>query len=591
MDGWSYVRTSDVPTTRRVGRGVNGEVARRAAVAGVALAAVVGLVGASAPAVAGGLVYRGDLVVPVDELDALLGVTERGIADSAVVVSRLERLTERVVLEGYLDARLELRREDDDLVLTIDAGAPVRIQAPRIDGLPDAEWARAVEPERFEVELTTFDEIDRGLGGYVAALVEAGFPFASATATDFVRDESVMSYRVAIDPGPVVRIDSLHVDGLEVTRPSTVYRLCRFRPGARYRESLIPLYRERLARSGLFLDVAPPSLLVGGDPGDAVRDGILTLTVTEKPFTTIHGILGVGGRDRELTGLFDVRLDNLFGTARRFHARWEGRGQGRATYEIDYREPWIAGWPVALDAGFHQDQEDTLYTRTDWRLDVSVALTERVELRTGWQVEQSSRPVGELEETERRGNRFGFGWNGRDVVRGRGGAFVDVTATRGTERDRLRDGTRATRDVTTLESRIGGERVWGARTLFVEGVSYLRESPGQRIRAETAFRVGGATSLRGFEEGRFRTDLGGVLTLEARRYLDAGASRVHLFVDTGYFDPDRSLGVGDDRWKIGIGVGMRVRSRVGLVGVDLAGNDEITSYEELRVHLSILGSY
>jgi outer membrane protein assembly factor BamA len=535
--------------------------------------------------------YEGEPIYSGRELDEILGVVPGTAIDDETLRSRLPRLLTRYVDDGYLDVALTLRSTSEgDHALTIEPGARVRLGRRLTTGVPRElldeldERATLTPGDPFSVE-----GLERDLTRATERLVEGGYAFAETHVSDLTREGDAVSYRLAVVPGERVMVDSLHVEGLGVTRPATAARIAGFVPGRTFRESERRAVRERLVRSGLFVRVGEVRLRTLPDGG-----GAYTVDVEEAPSTLITGVVGVGGADQELTGLLDVTLANLFGTARSFRALWEGRGSGRVYYEIAYREPWILGLPAAISGQFRQDQEDTLYTRTDWLADVEYSVLDNLVLRAGWQSEESTTPLALLERTTRASTRFGLRWDGRDdAFAPRRGGLIDATGTRGTQKERFAEGPRIEREVTTLEAHTEVHVPIGVATgLFAGTTGYVRQARGESLRPENLYPLGGVSTIRGYEERRFRTGLGTAVTVELRRYLaSASAARVHGFVDAAYMDPARTLGTGGDAWKLGIGVGVRVPSRVGLLGVDLGAADEIGSFAEARVHLSVVGRY
>jgi len=532
--------------------------------------------------------YEGEPVFSSSRLDDLLGVVRGRTVEPDVLAARLPALLQTYVEEGYLDAVLRLRADGEDLVVEVAPGERVLVVERDLSGGPrdlGAALAEAIPPRTGHV--ARGEEIEVELRDAVTVLTEGGHPFAEARATDFRRDGAKLGYTLELDAGRRMRVDSLRVRGLEVTRPGTARRIACFEPGERFRESTRHLIGTRLARSGLFASVGEVGVVRLED-----GRGVYDVEVTEAPATILHGVVGVGGRDQELTGLLDVTLSNLFGTARDFRARWEGRGQGRASYELAYHEPWIWTLPLAVDLGFEQDQEDTLYTRTAWRADLALAVHENLTLRAGWQVEETSSPVDVLVHSERDGSRLGLRWDGRETLGLGGGGLLDLTATTGTQEERYFDDTIEKRDVTTLEAIASAERFLGRWTsLHLGSEGFLREARGEEPRPENLFPMGGAQSIRGYEERRFRTGLGAVLRIELRRYTGPDRGRVLVFVDGAYLDPSRTLGAGGDAWKLGAGIGLRAATRLGLLGVDLAASEEIASYEDLRIHMSVEARY
>lgn len=546
--------------------------------------------GMSAPGVEAAVEYAGEPVFPSRTLDEWLGVDADGAPDSASLAARLPGLAARYGARGYLDVRIALTRRDADWVLHIEPGEPFTVEGRRVSGLTGELQADVLEALPAPVgaplsEETLLAELRR----VVLTLGEAGYPFAEARAVDFAREGGAVTYRLRVEPGRALAVDSLRVRGLSVTRPETVRRIARFRPGERFRERSLTLIRDRLRRSALFETVSDVSLRVTGPE----ERGVYDVTVTEAPSTLLQGIVGVGGASQELTGLVHAEILNLFGTARAFLARWEGRGQGRQFYQLRYHEPWIASVPLSVTGEFRQDQEDTLFTRTEWIGDVAYAVSERFWLRAGWESDETITPGGFVTRSTRRSSRFGLRWDSTDAFADpRAGAVLDVTGTRGKQQDTHDGGDRLERTVTTLETRTSVHVPLSTSVgVLVDAAGYLRDSPGETPRAETLFPVGGAQSVRGYEERQFRTGLGTVVSVELRRFFRRDGSRAVLFADVAYLDPERSLGTGGDAWKWGAGVGLRVRSRVGLVGVDLAASEDVRSYGDVRLHMSVRGRY
>jgi outer membrane protein assembly factor BamA len=543
------------------------------------------------PAPAGaGVTYRGTSLWTARELDGFLGLSPGIHLSAEELASRLPGLLDRYVEAGFVDAVLRLYASGDDVLLEIDPGRRVLVGDRRLDGVP-GELSEEVADVFSGGGGTPLRgaATERELRRATELLAERGYPYATAEATDFVRDRDRIHYRIRIESGDRLEIDSLRVRGLGLTRQGTVEQIARFTPGGGFRQSDLSAIRGRLARSGLFRRVGDVRLgLVSGG-----TRGAYEVDVDEAPSAAVHGLIGVGGIDRTLTGLLDVEIPNLFGTARSFGVRWEGRGKGRQLFRIGYREPWILRAPVAVSGEFEQEQEGDIFTRTIWLADLEYSPIDRLSLLVGWQSEESVVPEGDLQRSTRSGSRIGLKWEGRDdPLDPRRGGRIRLQGTQGTQEERFRGGGTVERDVTTLESHFESLFVvregWGI-ALALAG--HLRDAPGEAPRPETLYPIGGATSLRGYEERRFRSGRAAVLTLEGRRHLRGDGSRVHVFVDAAYLDPARTLGTGGDAWKVGGGVGLRVASRAGLLGVDLAASDEVSSTDELRIHVSVEGRY
>ncbi len=87
------------------------------------------------------------------------------------------------------------------------------------------------------------------------------------------------------------------------------------------------------------------------------------------------------------------------------------------------------------------------------------------------------------------------------------------------------------------------------------------------------FRVGGANSLRGYDEDEFRTDTFIRALLEYRVLMDQ-SSYVFLFIELGYLETPRFIENKAARlWRPGFGMGMQFQTAVGIVNTSYALND------------------
>ena len=117
---------------------------------------------------------------------------------------------------------------------------------------------------------------------------------------------------------------------------------------------------------------------------------------------------------------------------------------------------------------------------------------------------------------------------------------------------------------------------------------HAREFRSGGIEISDLYRLGGATTLRGYREGQF---LGSRLVWANLEYrlLVAPRSFVYLFSDVGYISTANGLVAGltgSEQTKIGYGIGTRVDTALGLLGVSIAlGQGDTFSTAKLHVRL------
>ena len=80
-------------------------------------------------------------------------------------------------------------------------------------------------------------------------------------------------------------------------------------------------------------------------------------------------------------------------------------------------------------------------------------------------------------------------------------------------------------------------------------------------------RFGGATTVRGYEEDQFSGSRVSWLNCEYRSIMDYH-SRVFLFIDSGFYQRKEESGKKIQGYKIGYGFGIRLETKVGMIGID-----------------------
>lgn len=119
--------------------------------------------------------------------------------------------------------------------------------------------------------------------------------YALATLSGSVAEVDPVAHRaqlyVVLDSGPLLRFGALRFEGLQHVDPEAVHALLNFQPGERLREQQLLDFQDRLVKSGLFETVA---VLYEPDPGLAEATPI-TIRVTEQ--ARQQATFGVGVSD------------------------------------------------------------------------------------------------------------------------------------------------------------------------------------------------------------------------------------------------------------------------------------------------------
>lgn len=459
------------------------------------------------------------------------------------------------------------------LAIAVDEGAPVLLGAVDIVGneLHDDAEIRELLGLRPGAPFAPA-EFEAGIERLLALYENEGRPYAVVEPRDFEWDAAV-SFTLAVQEGSPVAIDAIRVTGNRVTRAQVVERIAGLETGAPFAQEDLDQAEARLRRSGLFAAVEPIALAQGAD---RTRNEVL-IRVRDGSTNILNGAIGYAGEEGGVTGLFDLTLANIAGTGRRGSARWEGRGNGVELYRIRYAEPWLLGSPVTARVELGRTIQGELYTQSFFALAGEFALAADLSAQAGWEHESTVESGTAARRATRDAVLAGGAWDVRDsrLAPTRGlriaadMSFGQKEFVPAPDADPLRYRS------FTLSADLERAQLLGRRW-----VNYVR-ARGAGIRTEEEvvpyyelFPLGGATSLRGYREEQFRGAHVELLQIEQRYLLTADGSRFAGFVDVGHISTRGTVlavpGEPDQLWKIGYGAGLRLATRIGLVGIDYA---------------------
>lgn len=509
----------------------------------------------------------------------------------------LERVQEAYYRRGYLSARVSVTLERDSTwVVDVDEGAQAVVARSAVDG----ELSRPRDEVIAELGLRPGaayrpELLTARIRSLLEQYDESGRPFAQVwiDSLGYDAENDAVHIKVFIVEGAARVIQRVDVEGLKKTRPDLAVRIAGLEPGMPYRARLLRDAYSRLAASGVFTRVDYPTVRLSSD-GKGV-DAVLVVDEPQRShtLTSALGYAEAEGEDeRQISGLVDLRLNNVGGTLRNLGALWSNDGRDRVETRIDYRDQFFLGKRLALGVRLHQIGLDTLYTwqsigleveRPVGRIGVSAGVHgdrnvfSEGTLKRSWRVRTSLGVRLRSEAAERR-------WNA--------GVYTRLSVAR--KRRILREG--GDESLTQYIGEVETEASVRLRpVLHVRNELVYRglESDERTVPLSELFYIGGARTLRGYKENQFS----GRRVATARTELLLGRTRtenVYLFGDVGYvlretFTPDDVV----DRSEIvraGYGFGLRTGSRLG--NVDLSfGVGEKLSLQQTKVHVLLQQSF
>ncbi len=205
------------------------------------------------------------------------------------------------------------------------------------------------------------DNLEKDLDYILRQYNTSGFPLAKVSIDSiYIYEEhgsDSLGIALKINEGKRVRIEAVRIEGNTETKDYVILRALRIPPGAYYNEDELKLAKQRVEKLGFFQSVSDPEIFSSGD-----TTGLL-VKVVEGNTNTFDGVVGYVpaqlGQSGYFTGLIDISMLDLFGTGRKFRAKWHQETKLTQELEIGYAEPYIFGYPINAEFDFAQRQQDT----------------------------------------------------------------------------------------------------------------------------------------------------------------------------------------------------------------------------------------
>lgn len=436
-----------------------------------------------------------------------------------------------------------------------------------------------------------------------------GRPFAKILSDSISVDRADASrvlLSLAIVEGPRVFLNEMQIEGNATTATDVIVREARLESLAPFQQERVNRIKRRLDRMQLFASVSEPQLYIAAAAAPDSLIGGLSISVREGNANSFDGIVGyvpptAPNANGYFTGDAFVMFRNLFGTGRKANVKWKRENALTQELELQYREPWLFGIPLGVNAAFYQRKQDSSYVKTRVELRGDLALTD--ELIVGLNVtNESVYPAADLKQF----SVF------ECTILSIGGEILYDT------RDNVRNPTGGIRYATTIQQGVkeisgpqqflfpGLERSYSVQKYSLDAEGYIstflrqvvllglhgRQIASSRLELSDLYQFGGTTTLRGYRENQFFASRIAWLNLEYR-FLTGRASSFFGFMDGGYYyrpgDPLKGTAA-QERGVYGYGIGIRLETGLGILNVNYALG-EGDSFSNGKIHVGIINEF
>lgn len=410
----------------------------------------------------------------------------------------------------------------------------------------------------------------------------SGYPFASfkIRQTGYDSLSNSVTLYINCNTGNRCTIDQILVEGNKNTKDYVIFRELPVKTGDEYVQTKIDKIPEVLNKMRLFESVSEPQYFISNS-----KKGILVITVKEKNTNSFDGVIGYQpGYDNNnkgyLTGLINIGFQNLFGTGRATSIHWQKIDKLSSEFQLKYLEPWVAGYPFNINLSFYQKQQDSSYVQRQFESSVEYIATNEISIALQYglsNVIPSILSSGAFTVFKSSTSSAGFKIkidSRDDPLSPQRGLYFTNTYTL--------DKKKILENNTSLSVKANNEQQkmlldlsmyfeFFSKQVFALSI-HGKELRGDLIEISDLYKLGGATSLRGYRENQFLGQRVAWINTEYRFLLEK-RSFAFLFVDNGYYlqKADNLMGTAQSEgFKTGYGLGLAFESSLGIINVSFA---------------------
>lgn len=481
---------------------------------------------------------------------------------------------------GFLEAEIHYEIRDSTLILTISEGVEFRVGTIEVKGnkfIKDDVLLKLLSIKKGRV--FSVKDFEAGVDEVLNFYGNSGFPFTRFVPSYFKSEKGRIEIGLEVEEGPRLRWGDITAQGNTITKDYVIKKQLRIPTGDYFSENQLSRSRTWLEKLP-FIEIEDTFGFVKGEESGTVD---LLVNVREVKSNRMSGIIGyIPPREEEkggYIGSFMTEMLNLFGTGRAIRVQWEKQIPPYTKLDVSFKEPWVFGSQSNLKLSLFHLLEDTLYTFSKAHIEVKtdLSLNLSMSILIGW--EKFTPASIEIPASRKYSLGTGVEFSNLDYpVNPRSGVNYIFFTEYG-----KKGPTNVMKFTLDLLNNIP-VFANNAIAILISGKATRTNDPP--LPEYEQFTLGGYNSLRGYRERQFRT-IQMLRVSPEYRYLVSRNSRLYLFYDCAYFKTSTyPLGILEDYFKAGYGVGARFSGGIGIISIEYALGEE-KSFMKAKIHLGL----
>jgi outer membrane protein assembly factor BamA len=295
-------------------------------------------------------------------------------------IDALESLQQDLFSSGYLTPAIEFDTVSDHINVSVNPSIQYKWMNLKVDEKDFSILRRSgVNVNRFRGNVVSLSQFNSLRKKPVRYLENNGFPFAKLMLDSVEITDGALSAKLTIDNGPLVRIDSVVINGNLEIRKSYITNYIGIKEGSLYNESAIKAIPSKLADISFLTESQSAKVFFNKD------ETKILLFLKERNASRFDGIIGflpdpnTGGI--VVTGDAKVHLENALKQGEEIDVNWRRLQSNTQELTAGVVSPFVLNSPISIDVlgGFYR--RDTTFTDLDAEIGLRYVVSQNNYLR------------------------------------------------------------------------------------------------------------------------------------------------------------------------------------------------------------------
>ncbi|WP_156772450.1 BamA/TamA family outer membrane protein [Urechidicola croceus] len=503
--------------------------------------------------------------------------------------NELDSITKKLHLIGFINSHIDsIIKKDSIFNAKFNLGKNFETIKISFDkNSIDQNYLKKIIPNLTEDSFTIkIYDVPKTLNAILNEFEKSGNSFTEIFLDNILKNKNEITAQLKIKNTASRNIDKIIVNGYNnFSKPYLKYYL-NLKTGTVFNKSKLIIASEAIQSLTFINEIKPPEVLFTND------STTIYLYINKVKSNKFDGLIGFSSDSEsklKFNGYLDLLLNNAFNKGEILSLNWKSNGQDRKHFNLEIETPYIFNTRITPKGTFNIFKQDSTFLNIKAEIDLSYILSPKSRITAKYLTEKSNDLNNENTNdniNEYRNHFFGlsFTYKKSDKLKPYQNKFYFSFNSLFGNRNLTNENTQEKQQKYELIT----SYLWSLNQkndIFIQSTSQLLNS--NNYYTNELFRIGGANSIRGFNEESIFSSSNSILNIEYRYNL---AQLSYLYSITDFAILQNNI-IKENNKLFGFGIGYVYNTKAGLIDISYAigkTSDIPFNFDNSRFHIKLI---